>query len=197
MYVVTGACAGGAGGPAGRRDSLEFGGGLQDYTRKWGPSPLSPPLGALGPVGLRPVSAAPGAETAKYRVSSLAQGLTSNSGMFGSSSSLLSKLSGVGTISGWYHHIHPTAIHVYSRSPTPRSGRTPTCTITLLTHTRHYILLVPDTLRTSSPPTHRVTLNIRAIDYGVRGKHTESFIRNKSTGRHYYRPLGFCQNIGR
>ncbi|CAG9576108.1 unnamed protein product [Danaus chrysippus] len=99
MYVVTGACAGGAGGPAGRRDSLEFGGGLQDYTRKWGPSPLSPPLGALGPVGLRPVSAAPGAETAKYRVSSLAQGLTSNSGMFGSSSSLLSKLSGVGTIS--------------------------------------------------------------------------------------------------
>ncbi|XP_026726399.1 maternal protein pumilio isoform X3 [Trichoplusia ni] len=89
-----------------RRDSLEFGGGgpaaaLQEYAaRKWGPSPLSPPLGAaLGPVGLRPVSAAPGAETAKYRaVSSLAQGLTSN-GMFGSSSSLLSKLSGVGTIS--------------------------------------------------------------------------------------------------
>lgn len=38
-----------------------------------------------------------------YRaVSSLAQGLTSNGGMFGSSSSLLSKLSGVGTISGWY-----------------------------------------------------------------------------------------------
>ncbi|XP_037964246.2 maternal protein pumilio isoform X3 [Plutella xylostella] len=84
-----------------RRDSLEFGAGsLQEYARKWGPSPLSPPLGAaLGPVGLRPVSAAPGAETAKYRaVSSLAQGLTSN-GMFGSSSSLLSKLSGVGTIS--------------------------------------------------------------------------------------------------
>lgn len=61
-----------------RRDSLEFGGGgpaaaLQEYAaRKWGPSPLSPPLGAalgpaLGPVGLRPVSAAPGAETAKYR----------------------------------------------------------------------------------------------------------------------------------
>ncbi|KAL0849892.1 hypothetical protein ABMA28_011823 [Loxostege sticticalis] len=94
---------GGAGGA--RRDSLEFGGGgpaaaLQEYARKWGPSPLSPPLGAaLGPVGLRPVSAAPGAETAKYRaVSSLAQGLTSN-GMFGSSSSLLSKLSGVNTIS--------------------------------------------------------------------------------------------------
>ncbi|XP_048006466.1 maternal protein pumilio-like isoform X2 [Leguminivora glycinivorella] len=94
---------GGAGGA--RRDSLEFGGGgpaaaLQEYARKWGPSPLSPPLGAaLGPVGLRPVSAAPGAETAKYRaVSSLAQGLTSNA-MFGSSSSLLSKLSGVGTIS--------------------------------------------------------------------------------------------------
>ncbi|KAJ0181368.1 hypothetical protein K1T71_003453 [Dendrolimus kikuchii] len=93
------------GGSGGRRDSLEFGGGgpaaaLQEYTRKWGPSPLSPPLGAaLGPVGLRPVSAAPGAETAKYRaVSSLAQGLTSN-GMFGSSSSLLSKLGGVGTIS--------------------------------------------------------------------------------------------------
>ncbi|XP_014354788.2 maternal protein pumilio [Papilio machaon] len=91
------------GGAATRRDSLEFGGGgpaaaLQEYARKWGPSPLSPPL-ALGPVGLRPVSAAPGAETAKYRaVSSLAQGLTSN-GMFGSSSSLLSKLSGVGTIS--------------------------------------------------------------------------------------------------
>ncbi|XP_052737302.1 maternal protein pumilio isoform X6 [Bicyclus anynana] len=88
-----------------RRDSLEFGGGpagaLQEYARKWGPSPLSPPLGAaLGPVGLRPVSAAPGAETAKYRtVSNLAQGLTSNGGMFGSSSSLLSKLSGVGTIS--------------------------------------------------------------------------------------------------
>nr|XP_037872005.1 pumilio homolog 2 isoform X3 [Bombyx mori] len=85
-----------------RRDSLEFGGGgaLHEYARKWGPSPLSPPLGAaLGPVGLRPVSAAPGAETAKYRaVSSLAQGLTSN-GMFGSSSSLLSKLGGVGTIS--------------------------------------------------------------------------------------------------
>ncbi|XP_021181803.1 maternal protein pumilio isoform X5 [Helicoverpa armigera] len=89
-----------------RRDSLEFGGGgpaaaLQEYAaRKWGPSPLSPPLGAaLGPVGLRPVSAAPGAETAKYRaVSSLAQGLTSN-GMFGSSSSLLSKLGGVGAIS--------------------------------------------------------------------------------------------------
>lgn len=52
---------------AARRDSLEFGGGLQEYARKWGPSPLSPPLGALGPVGLRPVSAAPGAETAKYR----------------------------------------------------------------------------------------------------------------------------------
>lgn len=51
-----------------RRDSLEFGGSLQEYARKWGPSPLSPPLGAaLGPVGLRPVSAAPGAETAKYR----------------------------------------------------------------------------------------------------------------------------------
>lgn len=53
-----------------RRDSLEFGGGgaLHEYARKWGPSPLSPPLGAaLGPVGLRPVSAAPGAETAKYR----------------------------------------------------------------------------------------------------------------------------------
>ncbi|XP_022118026.2 maternal protein pumilio isoform X2 [Pieris rapae] len=88
-----------------RRDSLEFGGGpagaLQEYARKWGPSPLSPPLGAaLGPVGLRTVSAAPGAENAKYRaVSSLAQGLTSNGGMFGSSSSLLSKLSGVGTIS--------------------------------------------------------------------------------------------------
>ncbi|XP_072935654.1 maternal protein pumilio isoform X3 [Epargyreus clarus] len=96
------ACAGAA---AARRDSLEFGGGgpaaaLQEYARKWGPSPLSPPLGAaLGPVGLRPVSAAPGAETAKYRaVSSLTQGLSSN-GMFGSSSSLLSKLSGVGTIS--------------------------------------------------------------------------------------------------
>ncbi|CAG4921474.1 unnamed protein product [Colias eurytheme] len=94
-----------AGGVAARRDSLEFGAGpaaaLQDYARKWGPSPLSPPLAAaLGPVGLRPVSAAPGAETAKYRaVSSLAQGLTSNGGMFGSSSSLLSKLSGVGTIS--------------------------------------------------------------------------------------------------
>ncbi|CAB3220983.1 unnamed protein product [Arctia plantaginis] len=92
------------GATATRRDSLEFGAGpasaLQEYAaRKWGPSPLSPPLGALGPVGLRPVSAAPGAETAKYRnVSSLAQGLTSN-GMFGSSSSLLSKLSGVGTIS--------------------------------------------------------------------------------------------------
>ncbi|XP_068629045.1 maternal protein pumilio isoform X2 [Battus philenor] len=91
------------GGVAARRDSLEFGGGgpaaaLQEYARKWGPSPLSPPL-ALGPVGLRPVSAAPGAETAKYRtVSSLAQGLTTN-GMFGSSSSLLSKLSGVGNIS--------------------------------------------------------------------------------------------------
>ncbi|XP_013148424.1 PREDICTED: pumilio homolog 2-like, partial [Papilio polytes] len=91
------------GGAGTRRDSLEFGGGgpaaaLQEYARKWGPSPLSPPL-ALGPVGLRPVSAAPGAETAKYRsVSNLAQGLTSN-GMFGSSSSLLSKLSGVGTIS--------------------------------------------------------------------------------------------------
>lgn len=61
-----------AGGGAGaRRDSLEFGGSagaLQEYARKWGPSPLSPPLGAaLGPVGLRPVSAAPGAETAKYR----------------------------------------------------------------------------------------------------------------------------------
>lgn len=64
-------------GGAARRDSLEFGGGgpgaaLQEYAaRKWGPSPLSPPLGAalgpaLGPVGLRPVSAAPGAE-AKYR----------------------------------------------------------------------------------------------------------------------------------
>lgn len=57
-----------------RRDSLEFGAStsasaLQEYARKWGgPSPLSPPLGAaLGPVGLRPVSAAPGAETAKYR----------------------------------------------------------------------------------------------------------------------------------
>ncbi|CAH0722871.1 unnamed protein product, partial [Brenthis ino] len=95
------------GGVSTRRDSLEFGGGgaLHEYARKWGPSPLSPPLGAalgpaLGPVGLRPVSAAPGAETAKYRaVSSLAQGLTSNGGMFGSSSSLLSKLSGVGTIS--------------------------------------------------------------------------------------------------
>lgn len=59
MVDVTGAGA--------RRDSLEFGGGLQEYARKWGPSPLSPPLGALGPVGLRPVSAAPGAETAKYR----------------------------------------------------------------------------------------------------------------------------------
>ncbi|KAI5642338.1 pumilio-family RNA binding repeat domain-containing protein [Phthorimaea operculella] len=97
---------GGVVGAGARRDSLEFGGGgpaqaLQEYARKWGPSPLSPPLGAaLGPVGLRPVSAAPGAETAKYRaVSSLAQGLTSTNGMFGSSSSLLSKLSGVGTIS--------------------------------------------------------------------------------------------------
>ncbi|XP_049887920.1 maternal protein pumilio [Pectinophora gossypiella] len=93
----------GGAGAAARRDSLEFGAGpaaaLQEYARKWGPSPLSPPL-TLGPVGLRPVSAAPGAETAKYRaVSSLAQGLTSTNGMFGSSSSLLSKLSGVGTIS--------------------------------------------------------------------------------------------------
>ncbi|XP_050665905.1 maternal protein pumilio [Leptidea sinapis] len=80
-----------------RRDSLELGGAAHDYARKWGPSPLSPPLAAaLGPVGLRPVSAAPGAETAKYRaVSSLAQGLTSNGGMFGSSSSLLSKLGAV------------------------------------------------------------------------------------------------------
>lgn len=62
-YVVAG------GATAARRDSLEFGGGaaLQEYARKWGPSPLSPPLGALGPVGLRAVSAAPGAETAKYR----------------------------------------------------------------------------------------------------------------------------------
>lgn len=62
------------GATAARRDSLEFGAGpaaaLQEYAaRKWGPSPLSPPLGALGPVGLRPVSAAPGAETAKYRCS--------------------------------------------------------------------------------------------------------------------------------
>lgn len=66
----------------GRRDSLEFG-SLQEYARKWGGSALSPPLGAaLGPVGLRPgaagaalsslsnlanLSAAPGAETAKFR----------------------------------------------------------------------------------------------------------------------------------
>lgn len=70
---VTGVSVGVGGGSGARRDSLEFGGGgpaaaLQEYTRKWGPSPLSPPLGAaLGPVGLRPVSAAPGAETAKYR----------------------------------------------------------------------------------------------------------------------------------
>ena len=64
-----------AGGVSTRRDSLELGGAvgvgvgaLHEYARKWGPSPLSPPLGAaLGPVGLRPVSAAPGAETAKYR----------------------------------------------------------------------------------------------------------------------------------
>lgn len=64
-----------AGGVSARRDSLELGGAvgvgvgaLHEYARKWGPSPLSPPLGAaLGPVGLRPVSAAPGAETAKYR----------------------------------------------------------------------------------------------------------------------------------
>lgn len=63
---------------AARRDSLEFGASasasataLQEYARKWGPSPLSPPLtAALGPVGLRPVSAAPGAETAKYRCAS-------------------------------------------------------------------------------------------------------------------------------
>ncbi|GBP39553.1 Pumilio homolog 2 [Eumeta japonica] len=106
--VAGGVGVGGAGAAGTRRDSLEFGATaaatLQEYTRKWGPSPLSPPLtaaaaAALGPVGLRPVSAAPGAETAKYRaVSSLAQGLTTN-GMFGSSSSLLSKLSGVGNIS--------------------------------------------------------------------------------------------------
>lgn len=73
-----------AGGGAGaRRDSLEFGGSagvLQDYTRKWGPSPLSPPLGAaLGPVGLRPVSAAPGAETAKYRCTHTPTSHTSHS----------------------------------------------------------------------------------------------------------------------
>lgn len=65
-----------AGGVSGRRDSLEFGGSgaLHEYARKWGPSPLSPPLGAaLGPVGLRPVSAAPGAETAKYRYTTRAR----------------------------------------------------------------------------------------------------------------------------
>lgn len=105
---VGGGAASGGGGA--RRDSLERGcafspSALAEYAaaaaaaRKWGPSPLvaplSPPLSAaLGPVGLRSVSAAPGAETAKYRaVSSLAQGLTTN-GVFGSSSSLLSKLSG-------------------------------------------------------------------------------------------------------
>lgn len=70
-----------------------------------------------------------------YRaVSSLAQGLTSNGGMFGSSSSLLSKLSGVGTISGWYgvtsmclqlfrdvltlaFHIHTYNIIIYRNLP--------------------------------------------------------------------------------
>ncbi|CAG5036365.1 unnamed protein product [Parnassius apollo] len=121
-----GGAVGAVGTVGARRDSLEFGGGgpaaaLQEYARKWGPSPLSPPL-ALGPVGLRPVSAAPGAETAKYRaVSSLAQGLTSN-GMFGSSSSLLSKLSGNWWAAEWVGGVGSVSVGALAGDK-PAAGR--------------------------------------------------------------------------